>query len=30
MAVPAGVEITDEAIAHLLGWAFMEELDESP
>jgi hypothetical protein len=30
MAVPAGVELTDEAIAHLLSWALMEELDDSP
>jgi hypothetical protein len=29
MAVPAGVELTDEAIAHLLSWALMEELDDS-
>ena len=30
MAVPAGVELTDEAIAHLLSWVLMEELDDSP
>jgi hypothetical protein len=30
MAMPEGVELTDEAIAHLLSWALMEELDESP
>ena len=29
-AMPAGGELTDEAIAHLLSWALMEELDDSP
>jgi hypothetical protein len=30
MAMPEGVTLTDEAIAHLLSWALMEELDASP
>jgi len=30
MVMPEGVAITDEAIAHLLCWALMEELEESP